>query len=246
MRNEAMEQLDVLAGSWRTTMRNAWFLEPADQRVPGSATVEWLGDAFVVFRWTMGGDVGPATSEMVLVLGRSDARDAYTALYHDERGVCRIFAMTFDGSHWNLTRETPTCSSGSSLTSSQTGSRAAGRRLRIADQRGAKTSTSSLSERSNATCVSHRFIRYLAPRPPPRADHCARRSAEDVRGRVPNGRAGTKPALSWYDCRMPAHRGGPDASASARRAPVRPPMIAHSQKARPAVLRIKSRPAGMT
>jgi hypothetical protein len=103
-----------------------------------------------------------------------------------------------------------------------------------------------LSERSNATCVSHRFIRYLAPRPPPRADHCARRSAEDVRGRVPNGRAGTKPALSWYDCRMPAHRGGPDASASARRAPVRPPMIAHSQKARPAVLRIKSRPAGMT
>ena len=90
MRNEAMEQLDVLVGSWRTTMRNAWFLEPADQKVPGSATVEWLGDAFVVFRWTMGGDVGPATSEMVLVLGRSDAHDAYTALYHDERGVCRV------------------------------------------------------------------------------------------------------------------------------------------------------------
>lgn len=55
MRNEAMGRLDVLVGSWRTTMRNAWFLEPADQKVPGSATVEWLGDAFVVFRWTMGG-----------------------------------------------------------------------------------------------------------------------------------------------------------------------------------------------
>src|SRR3954447_10780002 len=107
MRNEAMEQLDVLVGSWRTTMRNAWFLEPADLEVPGTASVDWLGEAFVVFRWTMGGDVGPATSEMVLVLGRSDARAAYTALYHDERGVCRVFAMTFDGSQWTLSREDP-------------------------------------------------------------------------------------------------------------------------------------------
>jgi hypothetical protein len=107
MRNEAMEQLNVLVGSWRTTMRNAWFLEPADREVAGSATVEWLGDAFVVFRWTMKGDVGKATSEMVLVLGRSDAQDAYTALYHDERGVCRVYAMTFDGSQWNLSREDP-------------------------------------------------------------------------------------------------------------------------------------------
>ncbi len=73
MRNEAMEQLDALVGSWRTTMRNAWFLEPADREVPGSATVEWLGDAVVVFRWTMGGDVGPATSEMVRMLaGRGE------------------------------------------------------------------------------------------------------------------------------------------------------------------------------
>jgi hypothetical protein len=105
MRNKAVEQLDVLVGSWRTTLCNAWFLEPPDQEVPGTATVEWLGDAFVVFRWTMGGDVGDATSEMVLVLGRSDARDAYTALYHDERGVCRVFDMTFDGSRWVLNRE---------------------------------------------------------------------------------------------------------------------------------------------
>ena len=107
MRNEAMERLSVLVGPWRTTMRNAWFLEPADLEVPGSATVEWLGDAFVIFRWTMEGDVGSATSEMVLVLGHSDTRDAYTALYHDERGVCRVFTMTFDDSQWILSREDP-------------------------------------------------------------------------------------------------------------------------------------------
>lgn len=100
-----MQRLDVLVGSWRTTLRNAWFLEPADLEVPGTATVEWLGDAFVVVRWTMTGDVGKATSEMVLVLGRSDTRDAYTALYHDERGVCRVYDMTFDDAGWTLNRE---------------------------------------------------------------------------------------------------------------------------------------------
>ncbi|WP_073844030.1 hypothetical protein [Amycolatopsis sp. CB00013] len=107
MRNEAMERLDVLVGSWRTTLSDAWFLEPADRKVPGSATIEWLGEAFVVLRWTMDCEDGQAASEMVLVLGRSDTRDAYTALYHDERGVCRVFAMTFDETNWSLSREDP-------------------------------------------------------------------------------------------------------------------------------------------
>ena len=105
MRNEAMRRLDVLTGTWRTTLCNAWFLEPAGQEVPGTATAEWLGDAFVVLRWTMDDETGKSASEMVLVLGRSDAQDAYTALYHDERGVCRVFAMTFDGTRWTLDRE---------------------------------------------------------------------------------------------------------------------------------------------
>lgn len=41
------------------------------------------------------------------MLGRSDAQDDFTALYHDERGVCRVFAMTFESSHWILSREDP-------------------------------------------------------------------------------------------------------------------------------------------
>ncbi|MEO7269209.1 MAG: hypothetical protein ABIW49_08400 [Knoellia sp.] len=44
MRNEAMQQMDVLVGEWDTTLTNAWFLEPTDQEVPGSATVEWIGE----------------------------------------------------------------------------------------------------------------------------------------------------------------------------------------------------------
>jgi hypothetical protein len=46
-------------------------------------------------------------SEMSLVLGRSDPNDRFVALYQDDRGVCRQFAMTFDGEHWTMTREDP-------------------------------------------------------------------------------------------------------------------------------------------
>lgn len=100
MRNEALQKLDVLVGAWTLTMSDAWFLEPAGTEVHGSATIEWSGDAFVNVRSELGG-------ELTLVLGRSDAHDAYTALYHDDRGVCRVFAMTFDGTLWTLTREDP-------------------------------------------------------------------------------------------------------------------------------------------
>lgn len=107
MRSEAMEQLDVLVGSWRSTLSNAWFLEPADLEVPGTGTGQWLSDAFVDFRWTMQGDVGAATSEQVLVLGRSDAQESFVTLYHDERGVCRVFATTFGDGQWTMLREDP-------------------------------------------------------------------------------------------------------------------------------------------
>jgi hypothetical protein len=105
MRSDAMNVLDVLEGSWRATMTNAWFLEPAELEVSGSATAQWIDDAFMLFQWTMNGDVGPATSEMSLVLGRSDASDAYTALYHDERGTSRVYLMSFNGNRWRLLRE---------------------------------------------------------------------------------------------------------------------------------------------
>ncbi|MGH8776279.1 MAG: hypothetical protein ACRDWI_14325 [Jiangellaceae bacterium] len=100
MRNSAMESLDGLVGRWTLTLSDAWFLEPAGTEVSGSAAVEWLGDAFIVVRSDLDG-------AMDIVIGRSDANDAYAALYYDDRGVCRVFAMTFDGEHWTLSREDP-------------------------------------------------------------------------------------------------------------------------------------------
>ena len=106
MRNTELEKLDGLVGEWTTTISDAWFLEPPGAEVPGSTTVEWLGESFLVVRTEFFGDQH-ANSEMRLVLGRSDPNDAYIALSHDDRGVCREFAMTFDGGHWTLSREDP-------------------------------------------------------------------------------------------------------------------------------------------
>ena len=103
MRNESMSALDVLVGEWDLTLTDAWFLDSLETRVPGRASISCLDDAFVVWRWFAGDENEPAE----FVIGRSDARDVFTALYHDHRGVCRVFAMTFDGRTWTLQREDP-------------------------------------------------------------------------------------------------------------------------------------------
>jgi hypothetical protein len=106
MRNTEMAKLGGLVGAWTTTISDAWFLEPAGTTVPGTTTVEWLGESLLVVRSQFGGGQHPH-SELSLVLGRSDSNDRFVALYEDDRGVCRQFAMTFDGAHWTMTREDP-------------------------------------------------------------------------------------------------------------------------------------------
>jgi len=102
-RDERLDRLETFVGRWRLTMRNAWFLEPPGREVPGSAGGEWLDDAFVVFRWSLDEDVAPATRDNVMVFGL--AGESYAALYHDERGVGRLFDMTIDDAGWRLVRE---------------------------------------------------------------------------------------------------------------------------------------------
>lgn len=105
MRNTELEKLDGLVGEWTTTMSDAWFIEPPGIKVPGKTTVELLGESFLVVRTELGERTDH--SEMTIVIGRSDPNDAFVALYHDDRGVCRQYAMTFDGGRWTMTREDP-------------------------------------------------------------------------------------------------------------------------------------------
>jgi hypothetical protein len=103
MRNEAMFRLEGLVGDWTLTLTDAWFLERRTIKVEGAATIDWLGEAFLEVHATLGTEEGT----WHWVVGRSDAREQYVLLYHDERGVLRVFDMTFADSEWRLTREDP-------------------------------------------------------------------------------------------------------------------------------------------
>jgi hypothetical protein len=105
MRNTELEKLDGLLGEWTTTLSDAWFLEPPGTQVRGTTVVERLGESFLFVRSEFG--EGAQHSTMDLVIGRSDPNDAYVALYEDDRGVCRQYAMTFGGGHWTMSRADP-------------------------------------------------------------------------------------------------------------------------------------------
>ena len=103
MRSEAMTRLEGLVGDWTLTMTGAWFLDSPEIRVQGDGTMAWLGDAFLEFRGSLGTDQG----SWHWVIGRSDANEQLVLLYHDERGVMRVFDMAFGDGDWTLVREDP-------------------------------------------------------------------------------------------------------------------------------------------
>ena len=102
MRNEGLLRLQPLVGRWELRLEDAWFLEPRDTVLHGEATIEWLDDAFLVSRSVMDGK--PMWD---MVIGYSDATEKYVLLYHDERGVSRVFDMTFGGGRWEWSRADP-------------------------------------------------------------------------------------------------------------------------------------------
>lgn len=100
MRNQALDRLDRLIGDWDLTMSNAWWWHDPEDQLGGRASFEWLDDIFVVSRLHMG-EQPPAVG----VIGYSDPRGHYQMLYHDDRGVARVFEMDFTDSRWTLLRE---------------------------------------------------------------------------------------------------------------------------------------------
>jgi hypothetical protein len=103
MKNAALQRLEGLTGDWKLSMANAWFLETPEVEDAGSATISWLGEAFLELRGALGSDQGT----WHWVIGHSDPRDEFVLLYHDERGVGRVFDMTFADGQWTLVREDP-------------------------------------------------------------------------------------------------------------------------------------------
>lgn len=101
MKNKALAALEPLIGEWEYTMYNCWFLESMDTKLKGFTTIERLQDSFVVIRSS---DADKKPSD-VWVIGYSDPQQKYQMFYHDQRGVARIFDMTFDGKKLAFLRE---------------------------------------------------------------------------------------------------------------------------------------------
>ena len=73
----------------------------AEGTAPKLATIEWYAEAFLLLRLTFPGrtrDQGGSASAMAF--GRNDPRDTFVALYNDDRGVSRVFGMTFAEDEW--------------------------------------------------------------------------------------------------------------------------------------------------
>jgi hypothetical protein len=101
--NPALAPLAVLVGTWSVEVSNASFLDDG-AALAGTMTADWMeGRALLVIRSRIEG--GPPTS--VQVVGRNENRDDFEVLYADERGVSRVYEMTFAHDVWVQHRADP-------------------------------------------------------------------------------------------------------------------------------------------
>ena len=102
--NPALAELQPLVGHWRLELYNAAFLPDPDTRVSGSIEIDWIEDGSAL-RLRQGDSQNPPGA--VWIIGRDDSEAGYSVLYADDRGVSRIYQMTFNGTHWQMWRDTP-------------------------------------------------------------------------------------------------------------------------------------------
>ena len=108
----ALDELEVFVGKWHMAVANTgenWpELPPVEEQLAaGLATVsyEWMdGKEFLVQRWNAP-DPGP---DGLAVIGPDPEREGgYLQHYFDQRGVARIYKMSFESGVWNLWRDEP-------------------------------------------------------------------------------------------------------------------------------------------
>jgi len=103
-----MRRLEPLVGEWDVTLTHAWFLDSMNTEIHGTATIEWYADAFLLLRSSFPGrSADQGGSAWGMAFSRNDPRDTFVALYNDDRGVSRVFDMSFADGVWTLLREDP-------------------------------------------------------------------------------------------------------------------------------------------
>ena len=96
---DLLEKLEVLVGEWRVEATG-----PDGTRWPGEGrtTFEWHeSGAHLVQRSTTD---APGAPDSVSIIGCDGDAGTYHQLYSDDRGVCRVYRMSIDGTEWRLLR----------------------------------------------------------------------------------------------------------------------------------------------
>ncbi len=97
---DALKRLEPLVGEWRLL-------------AAGPGGEPWPGEARTSFEWHESGahlverssiDV-PEAPDAVSIIGCDAANGSYYRLYSDDRGVCRVYAMSIGDGEWRLWRE---------------------------------------------------------------------------------------------------------------------------------------------
>jgi len=122
--NPALQSLAALAGNWEMELSNASFLPDPSATFRGSASVEWLEEGALL---ALRQGSRPTAPFAIWVIGRDEAAKTYTVLYFDDRGVSRIYAMSFYNGVWKMWREAPGFSQRFTATVSPDGNRISGK-----------------------------------------------------------------------------------------------------------------------
>jgi hypothetical protein len=104
-KNEQLSDLAFLIGEWKSVVSNASFLSDQSSKLNGKTLFEWFEEqTFLIMRSSVEGD-GPRPPDAVAIINRDDTNKQFQMLYYDERGVSRIYDMSFENATWKLWRD---------------------------------------------------------------------------------------------------------------------------------------------
>jgi hypothetical protein len=93
----SMRAFDVLIGEWDVEV-------PQFPGARGHATFAWIEDGAYLRLQSDAPDPAPSA---IWIIGSDDSAESRTALYHDSRGVARVYRMSLDAAIWRIWRDAP-------------------------------------------------------------------------------------------------------------------------------------------
>jgi len=98
--NPALRRLGVLVGDWDMELSGASFLPDPQAKIHGPTSFKWNEHgAFLVMH-----QGEKRVPQATWLIGRDESTDLFKVLYFDDRGVSRIYEMSFENGEWKMWR----------------------------------------------------------------------------------------------------------------------------------------------